>query len=474
MEQGPMILIVMVVLVILVSSISSSSVLFVPSWRARIKDALGIESLQEQANCTTTTDKTLLLSIISEDKKCPPAKQSGVSSGTVTKPRTSGVTPPVGTSGVTPPVGTSGVTPTPPPPVGNSGVTPTPINLTGKCFRFSTSTELYKYRFTDFSNGIFNYGDTEIVFNYRTVSTNEIIITVHTDSVPRKFTVSDNSITSSFGIIYNLCPTTPINLTGRCFGHVIGGEKYNFNSPNSGDYSFGQNKSQFTYRILYENRIGITIGISREVEFIVDSTSIVNDITKFRYMECPASGTSLSTSGQTSGGSGINLIGKCFKKSLSLNEFKFFNNGICQYRGSTTLSQAEYSINQDTYVITLTYPNNYISRYEYFSNPERIVSWRTDEIYYKIDCNLTGVEAWKTPGTSGVTPTPINLTSRCFQFINNNNIKYRFTNTTNGVYIFGTVTTLNFTYRTITNNTIGITILSLQGVPQPEKIFTVS
>ena len=282
----------MVVLVILVSSLSSSSVLFVPSLRARIKDALGIESLQEQANCTTTTDKTILLDVILGDKKCPPAKQSGVRSGT------SPITPPVGTSPITPPppppppVGTSGVTPPPPtpPPVGTSGVTPTPINLTDKCFTFSQAY----FRFTNSSDGVYTFTTLPAYsFKYRTISSNTIGIIISGFTGETIYTVTDTTIRSPEGIVFTTCP---------------------------------------------------------------------------------ASGSSLSISGQT----------------------------------------------------------------------------------------------------SGVTPNQINLTSRCFQLISNQNIKYRFTNTTNGIYIFGSVTTLNFTYRTITNNTIGITIISLQGVPQPETIFTVS
>ncbi len=125
--------------VLLVLCIISSLVIVLNKrWFARVKSWFGT-SLQDQANCFTTTDEEILLNIIDESGTCPIAPTPGTSgttqipgtSGTTYIPGTSGTTPPpppTGTSGTTPPpppTGTSGTTP-PPPPTGTSGTTPPP------------------------------------------------------------------------------------------------------------------------------------------------------------------------------------------------------------------------------------------------------------------------------------------------------------------------------------------------------------
>ena len=117
------------------SSISSSVVLLNKRWRAQIKAALGLESLQKQANCFTTEDKTILLDVITEEKTCPVKKQSGPATGTPPTGTPPTGTPPTGTPATgtpatgTPPTGTppTGTPPTGTPPTGTppTGTPPT-------------------------------------------------------------------------------------------------------------------------------------------------------------------------------------------------------------------------------------------------------------------------------------------------------------------------------------------------------------
>ncbi len=109
------------------SSLSSSGVLLNKRWRAQIKDALGIKSLEKQADCSTVDDKEELLEIITGEKTCPPKSDtSGTVSipGTTQTPGTSGTTQTPGTSGTTQTPGTSGTTQTP----GTSGTMSIPLD----------------------------------------------------------------------------------------------------------------------------------------------------------------------------------------------------------------------------------------------------------------------------------------------------------------------------------------------------------
>ncbi len=119
MKKKVLIVLFLFLFLSLSSSLSSSGVLLNKRWRAQIKDALGIKSLEKQADCSTVDDKEELLEIITGEKTCPPKSDTSATtqtpgtSGTVSIPGTSGTVTIPGTSGTTRYVGSSGTTQTP-------------------------------------------------------------------------------------------------------------------------------------------------------------------------------------------------------------------------------------------------------------------------------------------------------------------------------------------------------------------------
>jgi hypothetical protein len=157
MNKKVLIVIFLFIFLSLSASLSSSGVLLNKKWRAQIKDALGIESLEKQANCSTTKDKEVLLQIITDKKECPKSEKETSrtvsipgTSGTVSIPGTSGTVSIPGTSGTVSIPGTSGTVSIP----GTSGTEQIPIDemfiknpTTNKCLqdgglgKFSTLNE---------------------------------------------------------------------------------------------------------------------------------------------------------------------------------------------------------------------------------------------------------------------------------------------------------------------------------------------
>ena len=134
MNKKVIIFIGILVMICVCSSFSSSVVLLNKRWRAQIKAALGIESLQKQAKCSTTKDKETLLDIITKEKTCPVA----------TTPPTG--TPPTGSPGSRPP-GTTG-SPGSRPPTGSPGTTGSPGSRSMEVVSPDLSTKCFVYKGT--------------------------------------------------------------------------------------------------------------------------------------------------------------------------------------------------------------------------------------------------------------------------------------------------------------------------------------
>ena len=343
MKRQQLILIGVVFLIFVCSSISSSVVLLNKRWRAQIKDALGIESLQEQANCFTTEDKTILLDVITEEKTCPVKKQSGP--GTTRSP----VTPP-----------TTPTTPTTGSPTTGSPTTPTTI--VGKCFE--NKTLVLKLEFTNATTGVaidssgtFSFlhngiNDIGVVTVSVLKSTLEILYLNYKTSPEKLELINANG--AVLDIVSNCTPRSPDTglsgiLRGKCFveGSLTSTivkfsndtDTLTIGNGSPQSYSIVNNlNNTFIVRIRNVNTYLYTPAtqVSQSSLRIIDNNMLLVEIDV-----CPI----LRTSGTS--GPLLNLEGKCFRE-MPRSGFGQNNKAFFVFRNNTSkLYNSVYGTNSD-------------------------------------------------------------------------------------------------------------------------------